>query len=230
MNSNLEQIVKIEKATDGFFKKSVRIAISQMLAQLVPKVFLARTLTDKDSKEMLLELANTYIDLKDEAFKDSVRNGSHSLWVSAAVCESWVQATLVDDKDLSAIEKRVFYLINRSYKSKVGKSSAALIARDLAWKNFTEYTSSSSWMRFALEEIDEQFSKQCSGMTPSEQDIALILKQAVHYVQFQSDAIQSHIRSMETYSTARKSGLHLNFSSAISDYMDDAPYLEKFST
>ncbi|WP_158683975.1 hypothetical protein [Pseudoalteromonas sp. T1lg10] len=230
MNSNLEEIVKIEKATDGLFKKSARIAISQMLARLVPKVLLASALTDKESKVMLLDLANTYQDLRHQAFESGARNSSHPLWASAAVCESWVQAMLVGDKDLCAIEERVFYLINRPYKSKVRKSSAALIARGLAWENFTEYTSPGSWMRFALKEIDEQFSKQCPGMTPSEQDIALILKQAIHYVQFQSDAIQSHLHSMETYSTARKSGLHLNLSSAISDYMNDAPYLEKFST
>jgi hypothetical protein len=64
---------------------------------------------------------------------------------------------------------------------------------------------------------------------PTTQDVALILKQAMHYIQNQSAAIIYHIEAMEEYRQAAESGTLLNFGEDIADYMDDAPYLMKFS-
>lgn len=229
MSFNLEEILKIEESTNGLFKQKSRTTISQRLSELVPKVFLARSLPEKEGQEAFIKLANTYTALRHDALESGARNSGHPLWASAAACESWIQSILMGDDDLAVIEGKVFDLICRPYKSKIRKSAAALIARDLSWQYFTKYKSASSWMIFANQEVTKLLQKECGATIPAAQDIALILKQAIHYIEYQSDAMIAHIEAMEAYRKAAESGIRLNFGGEIADYMNDSTYLGKFS-
>jgi hypothetical protein len=228
MSFNLEEMVKIQNSTGGLLQRKARTMISLRLAELVPRVFLARSLPEKEYQKAMLNLVNIYTGLRNEARQYGARNHGHPSWASAAACESWLHSIMMGDENVAIVEEKVFDLISRPYKSKIKKSAAASIACSLAWKFLTEYERRSSWIKYAIHEVAKLLQEKSGGTAPSAQDIALTLMQAIHYIDYHSDAMNAHRRAIEAQINSWGSGTHFNLRRK-DDYLDDAPYLEKFS-
>jgi len=114
MSFNEEELLKIENATSGFFKKKARSFISNALSSLRPYIDEALSKEEPERTEILKNLVNRATGLRQEAVRQGARSHSHPEWAAAASCESWLQELILGDKEsLSRVEKIVQRLEER---------------------------------------------------------------------------------------------------------------------
>lgn len=114
MSFNEEELLKIEKATSGIFKKKARTFISNSLSSLRPYVDEAMAKDEPERKEMLKALVNQATGLRQEAVRQGAKSHSHPGWAATASCESWLQELLLGDKtSISRVEAIVRRLEKR---------------------------------------------------------------------------------------------------------------------
>jgi hypothetical protein len=105
MSFNEEELLKIEKATSGFFKKKARTFISNALSSLRPYVEEAMAKDDPERKEMLKALVNQATGLRQEAVRQGAKSYNHHMWAATASCESWLHELLLGSKEsISRVE------------------------------------------------------------------------------------------------------------------------------
>ena len=90
MSFNEQELVKIQKATSGFFKKSARVAVAHALLDMRGKVDHAKQLSEDERKAALEELMNEATAARHEALQAGASSHSDPQWAAAAACESWL--------------------------------------------------------------------------------------------------------------------------------------------
>ena len=110
MGFNEEELIKIEKATSGIFKKKARSFISNALSSLKPYIKDAKTKEGPEREEKLKTLVQQATALRQEAVKQGARSHGHPEWAAAAACESWLHELLGGTSDSIA---RVESIIER---------------------------------------------------------------------------------------------------------------------
>ena len=106
MSFNEAELLKIEKATSGIFKKKARNFILNALSSLRPYVDEAMAKDEPERKEMLKALVNQATGLRQEAVRQGASTHGHPEWAAAATCESWLLELLLGDKtSISRVEK-----------------------------------------------------------------------------------------------------------------------------
>ncbi len=114
MTFNEEELLKIEKATSGLFKKKARTFISNALSSLRPHINAALNKAEPEREEMLEALVNQATDLRQEAVRQGARSHSNPEWAAAAACESWLhELTLGNKESISRLEKIIRRLEQR---------------------------------------------------------------------------------------------------------------------
>jgi hypothetical protein len=114
MSFNEEELLKIEKATSGIFKKKARNFISNALSSLRPYVAEAMAKEEPERKEMLKALVEQATGLRQEAVRQGASSHSHPEWAAAASCESWLQELLLGNKtSISRVEEIIRRLEKR---------------------------------------------------------------------------------------------------------------------
>jgi hypothetical protein len=114
VNFNEEELLKIEKATSGIFKKKARTFISNALSSLRPYVKEAMTKEEPERKEMLKALVTQATGLRQEAVRQGAKSGGHPEWAAAAACESWLHELLLgNNESISRVEKIIGRLEQR---------------------------------------------------------------------------------------------------------------------
>ncbi len=110
MSFNEEELLKIEKATSGIFKKKARTFISNALSSLRFYVNEAMAKEEPAREEMLKALVNQATGLRQEAVRQGARSHSNPEWAATAACESWLHELLGGTADSIA---RVECIIDR---------------------------------------------------------------------------------------------------------------------
>lgn len=114
MSFNEEELLKIEKATSGIFRKKARTFVSNALSSLRPYVDEAMAKEEPEREEMLKALVNRATGLRQEAVRQGARSHSHPEWAAAASCESWLHELLLGNKEsISRVEKIIQRLETR---------------------------------------------------------------------------------------------------------------------
>ncbi len=90
MSFNEEELIKIRKATSGWFKKSARKTIAQSLLAMKPKIDVAKKLDDTHREEAIKKLMNEATATRQHALQSGANSYSHPQWAAAAACESWL--------------------------------------------------------------------------------------------------------------------------------------------
>ena len=91
MSFNEEELIKIKKATSGFFKKSARATIVDSLSSINKKIILAKNMDESDKKAALLKLMNEATEKRQRVLQSGANSYGHPEWAAAAACESWLQ-------------------------------------------------------------------------------------------------------------------------------------------
>lgn len=99
MGFNEEELLKIEKATSGIFKKKARTFISNALSSLRPYVNEAIIKEETERKKMLKALVIQATALRQEALRQGARSHDHPEWAAAAACESWLHELLLGNNE-----------------------------------------------------------------------------------------------------------------------------------
>jgi len=114
MSFNEEELLKIEKATSGMFRKKARTFVSNALSSLRPYVEEALAKNEPERKEMIEALVSRATGIRQEAVRHGARSHSHPEWAAAASCESWLHELLFGDKEsISRVANIVQRLENR---------------------------------------------------------------------------------------------------------------------
>ena len=114
MSFNEEELLKIEKATSGIFRKKARTFVSNALSSLRPYVDEALAKEEPEREEMLKALVNRATGLRQEAVRQGAKSHSHPEWAAAASCESWLHELLLGNKQsISRVEKIIQRLEKR---------------------------------------------------------------------------------------------------------------------
>ena len=108
MSFNENELLKIEKATSGFFKKTVRSSISEAISEFRPKL-------PKDERgNVLNHLLKNAAHQRKKAILEGATSYGHSLLASKAVCESWLQELVFGtDDSISRVEEIIDRLHHR---------------------------------------------------------------------------------------------------------------------
>lgn len=230
MAFNSDELIKIHQATDGIFKKKARRSISRALSNLTPKIILAKLLSPDEAHNEFKILVNEYTSLRQEAVNNGANSYGHFIWASATACESWLHGLLINDKnDLERVENSVKKLIERTHKPEITRSEAALAARGLAWEYFENGKLSEQSLLDAKSKLEKELNFVGNCVNITQEDWALILLQAIHFISFHEVSIKNHISALEAYHRVNKMGGHLNFGSDIANYINDIPCLTNFS-
>jgi hypothetical protein len=114
MSFNEDELLKIEKATSGIFKKKARSFISNALLSLRPYVAEAVEKIGPEREAMLKALANHATGLRQESIRQGARYYSSPEWAAPAACESWLHELLLgNNESISRIEKIIKRLEQR---------------------------------------------------------------------------------------------------------------------
>lgn len=114
MSFNEEELLKIEKATSGIFKKKARSFISNALSSLRPYVDEAVTKEEPARGEMLKTLVDQATGLRQEAVRQGASSHSSPEWAAAAACESWLHELLLGNNlSISRVENIIKRLEQR---------------------------------------------------------------------------------------------------------------------
>lgn len=90
MSINEEELIKIKKATSGWFKGRARRAIAQSLVALRLEIERAKMLPDQEQDSLLKQLMNQATSERHRVLQNGATSYSHPDWAAAAVCESWL--------------------------------------------------------------------------------------------------------------------------------------------
>lgn len=90
MSLNEDELKKIERATSGWFKKSVRSAIAASLSALKPRVEAMKKLPNSERNAELKKLVNEATNARHKALQSGASDYDHPEWAAAAACESWL--------------------------------------------------------------------------------------------------------------------------------------------
>ncbi len=108
MTFNEEEMLKIKKATSGFFKGRAKKAIAQALNELTPKITHAKTLPQVEKEAAVKVLMNKATDARHLALAHGANSYSDPEWAAAAACESWLhELALGTEEGLVVVEKIV---------------------------------------------------------------------------------------------------------------------------
>lgn len=114
MSRNEGDLLRIEEATSGFFKRSTRVLIAETLSDM--KVLLKQyDQEDANTREAKLKefLAFT-MSRRQIAVQAGAKSEGDKSWAVAAACESWLQSILMDSpEDSKRVETIIDRLINR---------------------------------------------------------------------------------------------------------------------
>jgi hypothetical protein len=114
MSFNEDELLKIEKATSGIFKKKARSFISNALSSLRPYVNEAVSKEEPEREEMLKALVSQATGLRQEAVQQGARSHSSPEWAATAACESWLHELLLGNKEsILRVEKIIRRLEQR---------------------------------------------------------------------------------------------------------------------
>ena len=114
MSFNENELLKIEKATSGFFKKTVRSAISEAISELRPKVEDAKKLPKDERGNVLKHLLKNAAHQRKKAILEGATSYGHPFLASKAVCESWLQELVFGtDDSISRVEEIIDRLHHR---------------------------------------------------------------------------------------------------------------------
>ncbi len=114
MSFNIDELLKIEKATSGIFKKKARTFISNALSSLRPYIDEAVAKEGLEREEILKALVNRATGLRQEAVRQGARSHGSPEWAAAAACESWLHELLLGNKEsISSVEKIIKRLEQR---------------------------------------------------------------------------------------------------------------------
>ena len=90
MGFNESELIKIEKATSGFFKKAARAEIVQKLLSVGLKIEAAKQLKGDEREVAIKKLVNEATDARHVAIQRGAASHGHPEWAAAAACESWL--------------------------------------------------------------------------------------------------------------------------------------------
>ncbi|KAF5433498.1 hypothetical protein C5S39_01565 [Candidatus Methanophagaceae archaeon] len=90
MSFTEEELIKIRKATSGWFKKSARTAIAHSLLALKPKIDSAKKLDETERQAAFKKLMNEATAARQHALQSGANSYGHPQWAAAAACESWL--------------------------------------------------------------------------------------------------------------------------------------------
>ena len=114
MSFNEEELLKIEKATSGIFRKRARTFVSNAISSLRPYVDEAMLKDEPERKEMLKKLVNRATGIRQEAVRQGAKSHNHPEWAAAASCESWLHELLLgDEESISRVENIIQRLEKR---------------------------------------------------------------------------------------------------------------------
>lgn len=94
MTFNEEELLKIQKATSGWFKKRTRNAISEAISRYSPEIDAAKKLSEEERKKSLMMLVNLATGERHAALQSGANSYAHVDWAAAAVIESWLHELL----------------------------------------------------------------------------------------------------------------------------------------
>lgn len=111
---NEEDLLKIEKATSGFFKGNARSLIATALRELQPKIEAAKRLKGAARFEALKRLVNEATALRHRALSRGANSHGSGEWAAAAACESWLHSLMIEEaQDIARVESVVARLMKR---------------------------------------------------------------------------------------------------------------------
>ncbi|MDC0178492.1 hypothetical protein OAI75_01710 [Woeseiaceae bacterium] len=96
---NYEDLLKIEKATSGFFKGKARYMLSMRLRDCRDKIEALKGVPEEDRFETLRQLMNEYQAKRHQALNAGASGFGHPEWASASACEGWIHELLGGDEE-----------------------------------------------------------------------------------------------------------------------------------
>lgn len=113
-NFHVSELIKIERATSGFFRGRARSIISMHLIELVPKVKAIKDMQGEERNKALNDILKHATAMRHIALQRGANGYSHPEWAAASACESWL-LTLRDgnEGDISSVEAIIARMINR---------------------------------------------------------------------------------------------------------------------
>lgn len=115
MSFNEEELLKIKKATSGWFKKKARTSVAQALLAIKPRIDAAKELDDTERQAALKNLADEASAARHHALQSGANSHGHPQWAAAAACESWLHELLLDGtpESIARVEMLIAELSNR---------------------------------------------------------------------------------------------------------------------
>ena len=114
MSFNEDELLKIEKATSGLFRKTVRSAISEAISELRLKVEDTKKMSKDERGNVLNHLLKDAAYQRKKALLEGANSYKHPIWASKAVCESWLQELVFGtDDSISRVEEIIDRLQHR---------------------------------------------------------------------------------------------------------------------
>jgi len=114
MFDNYEDLLKIEKATSGFFKSKARYMLSMRLRDCRGKIEALKGLPVEDRFESLRQLLNEYQAKRHQALNMGASGFGDPEWASASACEGWIGELLGgDEEDIRQYNLKANSLIKR---------------------------------------------------------------------------------------------------------------------
>ena len=114
MGFNEEELLRIKKATSGWFKKSARTFVAQVLLTMKTRIDAAKKLDDTERLETFIFLLLEATAARRVAVQSGANSYSQPQWAAAAACENWlfelVQGTT---KTVNRVELLITDLSNR---------------------------------------------------------------------------------------------------------------------
>lgn len=114
LSGQIDELLKIKLATEGFFSRSARREISETLKRLRIEIESIRNLPDEEQSTQLRQLLSYSTAARHKALADGANSYKHPKWASAAASESWlIELLTVDSVSLAQVEILIADLINR---------------------------------------------------------------------------------------------------------------------
>jgi hypothetical protein len=114
MEFNEEELLQIEKATSGLFRRKARRFIANAISSLRPHIDLAKSKSGVEREEILKVLLNQATGLRQEAVRQGASSCNDPGWAATATCESWLHELLSGTpSSISSVEQIVDRLERR---------------------------------------------------------------------------------------------------------------------
>ena len=115
MSFNEDELLKIKKATSGFFKKKTKIAVTQALVAIKPRIDAVKKLNGDKRIEALNILVNEATNARHLALQRGATSYKDPQWAAAAACESWLQELIGGtSKGIARVDQLIKELSDRS--------------------------------------------------------------------------------------------------------------------